>query len=249
MQVWKLFPVVADAVESVQPGAQAAAASFVAASAWGSKPEQPPAATVEAEQGMLLQASVGDAGDVAATGACNEADAGSNSSSKDSTAAAGGVGSVAAMQGGMASRKGGSNDGAGLAVLRPSAALEARPRSAVRRVLARAGLGAPQLLPALHFGVLFAAAGSLTVVKAAYLGLGRKADWVAFTGGWAVVWGSGGVGRGPETRCIACMPASVAHPAFAACPQSTAAFDCAPMFAAAINKLSVACACLSLCSH
>ena len=212
MQVWKLFPVVAAAVESMQPGAQAAAASFIAASVWGRKAEQPPAATVEAEQAMLQQASIEGAAAASPAGNGKESGTGSNSS-KSSLTAMEALGSGGARQLGTASLKGGSNDIAGLAILRPSAALEAQPRSAVRRVLARAGLGAPNFLPALHMGVLFAAAGSLTVVKAAYLGLGQRADWVAFTGGWR---GGGWVAPG-AWKPLDCLHATASCTSSACC--------------------------------
>jgi hypothetical protein len=211
VQVWKLFPVVAAAVESMQPGAQAAAASFIAASVWDRKAEQPPAATVEAEQAMLQQASVGGAAAASPTGNGKDAGTGSNSS-KSSLTAMEALASGGDRQGGTACR-GGSNDIAGLAILRPSAALEAQPRSAVRRVLARAGLGAPNFLPALHMGVLFAACGSLTVIKPAYLGLGQKADWVAFTGGWR---GGGWVAPG-AWKPLACLHASASCTSSACC--------------------------------
>ena len=106
VQVWKLFPVVAAAVESMQPGAQAAAASFIAASVWGRKAEQPPAATVEAEQAMLQQASIEGAAAASPAGNGKESGTGSNSSKSSLTAmeALGSGGARPALHARLASR-------------------------------------------------------------------------------------------------------------------------------------------------
>ncbi|KAL4420527.1 hypothetical protein ABPG75_010183 [Micractinium tetrahymenae] len=167
-KVRSMFPCVAEAVEAVQPGAQAAAVAHFAIAEWfapapkdSTVPAGTAASTTAAEAAeALLQAEeemVRAAGSASAAAAAAEAGGGAAASRP------------------RASRR------RMPAVVRPSAALEAAPQGALRRLLDRAGLGRSQLLPALHMLVLFAAAGTLTVCKAAFVGLKGKSDWVFFS--------------------------------------------------------------------
>lgn len=200
LQVRSMFPLVAEAVEAVQPGAQAAAAKHFAAADWyGTAPpdDGPPEASAGAGAAQaaeaLLQAEeelVSSAGSAGAAAAAAAAEAGS--AMDDVKLTAGGKLSAAAdweppstecsaelpkPPAQQAAAAGGPP-----AVLRPSAALEAAPQGAMHRLLDRAGLSRLQLVPALHMLVLFAAAGTLTVCRAAFVGLLGKSDWVAFSG-------------------------------------------------------------------
>lgn len=162
-----MFPEIAAAAEKLDPGAAAAAAAAFEASSWGSRPAAlPSAADVAAEEQMLAAAA-------SAPAVLAEPDA-ADGSKLDAGSSEGSKASAAAEQHGSSQL--------GLRVVRPSAALEALPRSAVRRALERAGLGRPQLLPALHMAVLVAVAGVLIVCRAAYVGLDERSVWVAITG-------------------------------------------------------------------
>lgn len=167
-----MFPEIAAAADKLEPGAAAAAAAAFGASSWGQRPAPAPsAADVAAEQEMLAAAAsaaaelAGDAADDGKPDTASNKDAGSQ-----------------AAEASAAAQQGSSGAQPGLRVVRPSAAIEALPRSAVRRALARAGIGRPQLLPTLHMAVLVAVAGVLVVCLAAYVGLGQRSPWVAITG-------------------------------------------------------------------
>ena len=165
-----MFPEIAAAAEKLEPGAAAAAAAAFEASSWGSRPAVPPSdAHVAAEEQMLAAAA---SASVALTGDAADGSKSDASSHKDDSSQAA-EGSTAAEQGSVRPDP---------RVVRPSVALEGLPRSALHRALERAGIGRPQLLPALHMAVLVAVAGVLVVCRAAYVGLGQRSPWVAFTG-------------------------------------------------------------------
>lgn len=166
-----MLPEMAEAAEKLEPGAVAAAAAAFEASNWGARPAPAPAREVEMEQEMLAAAASAPVALAITAADGSKQDAGSEKDDVSQSAEA----STAADQSGVQPE---------LRVVRPSAALEALPRSAVRRALERAGLGAPQLLPALHMAVLAAVAGVLVVCRAAYVGLGERSTWVAITGAW-----------------------------------------------------------------
>lgn len=215
LQVRSMFPLVADAVESVQPGSRAAAAQHFTASEWfasaapGDSPPGADAAAGAAEAAeALMQAeesmvsAAGAAGAAAAAAAA--AEAGSvvedaerpPSLDRDGSAAAGPELPARRPSAGPPRQPVQQAGGACCppSVVRPSAAVEAAPQGALRRALDRAGLGRPQLVPALHMLVLFGAAGTLTVVKSAFVGLLGKSDWVSFSGAAAAA-GPRRVGR------------------------------------------------------
>lgn len=170
LQVRGLFSEVAAAAEKLEPGAAAAAAAAFAASGWGSRPAVVPShADVAAEEQMLAAAASAPAALAGDATDGSKPDASSHKDDSNQAAEA----STAAEEASVHPHP---------RVVRPSAALEARPRSAVRRALERAGIGRPQLLPALHMAVLVAVAGVLVVCRAAYVGLGQRSPWVAFTG-------------------------------------------------------------------
>lgn len=209
-----MFPEIGAAAEKLEPGAAAAAAAAFEASSWGVRPAAAPAPAPERklEEEMLAAAAsapvalAGDAADGGKLAAGSDKDDGSQVADASTVAEPSGV-------------------RCDLRVVRPSAALEARPRSAVRRALERAGLGTPQLLPALHMAVLVGVAGTLVVCRAAYVGLGERSDWVAFTGACA-----GGMQRLAGHCCSqqlhlcsmlsmhACVGSSMSRSPLAPCP-------------------------------
>jgi hypothetical protein len=206
-----MFQSVADAVEPLQPGSQAAVAAHFASSDWLQIPAAALAEEDHARQEVLETAAAATAAVVSEGGrggpAAEKAAAAKADSSKPiARAASSEVGQQLATAA-DGTNAGLSHDSSAAeasrrdlspkssssmdaqtpaplpAVVRPSAPLEAAPRSAVRRLCDRAGLGRPKLLPVLHMLVAAAAAGTLTVVRSAYVGLGGHSDWVAFTGG------------------------------------------------------------------
>lgn len=200
LQVRAMVAEVGAAVEPLQPGSQAAAADCLATAAWASQPVAQQAVAQEAQEGQPTAAAAAAAAEQVAPAAAEqpglaaEADVDSQAAdavgqqAKRSGSLSSSSSLANATNGGSSAAKDPQPDGPAQQpvepphVVRPSAVLEARPRSALRRGLERAGLGLPQLLPALHMAVLFAAAGTLTVCRQAFLGLGGRSPWVAFTG-------------------------------------------------------------------
>lgn len=201
-----MVPEIAAAAEKLEPGVAAAAAAAFEASSWGARPAAAPAQEAELEREMLAAAAsapvalVGSAADGSKQGAGSEKDD---------------VGTAA--EAGAAAEQGSAQPE--LQVVRPSAALEARPRSAVRRALERAGLGGPQLLPALHMAVLTAVCGVLVVCRAAYVGLGERSLWVAITGACVRRPEAGGAGGNAPASCCRAVPCLFTSGQVSTCPK------------------------------
>jgi hypothetical protein len=233
-----MFQSVADAVEPLQPGSQAAVAAHFASSDWLQIPAAASAEETHVGQEVLETVAAATAAVASEGGRSSPAADEAAAVTADSSKAVAGADSSEAGQQQAAAANG---TDAGLpcdspsawtrrsnlclqsssslaaqtpapvpAVVRPSAPLEAAPRSAVRRLCDRAWLGPPQLLPVLHMLVATAAAGTLTVVRAAYVGLGGHSAWVAFTGGAAafpmLAQHSKAIGLAQQARGLASAP-------------------------------------------